>query len=391
MAVPSTSTNDLYIGIMSGTSLDGIDVALARFSNQVEFVAHNAYPFSSEVRDLLYHIATTQQIDLDLFVRSHFLLARLYADAVNDTLKKNSIAHKDIRAIGLHGQTVRHLPTIEKITSDSAPIGATFQLGSGAAVAALTGIDTVSDFRSGDIALGGEGAPLVPMFDRVFLGSDDTTRIVLNIGGISNITVIAPTSSSMPVIAYDTGPGNMIIDELTRRYFHQAYDDNGEIASKAITNDQLLSEMLSHPYFQQLPPKSTGRELFGSQFLTKITTAIDSGVISATDAIRTATQLTARSIANEILRYQSQYSQSSDLIISGGGVYNNFLIHTLKELLPKCKIIRSDEFGIPSQAKEAIAFAFFAKAFLEKNIIHQPSTTGASEKIILGSLSYGKQ
>ncbi len=391
MAVPSTSTNDLYIGIMSGTSLDGIDVALARFSNQVEFVAHNAYPFSSEVRDLLYHIATTQQIDLDLFVRSHFLLARLYADAVNDTLKKNNLAHKDIRAIGLHGQTVRHLPTIEKITSDSAPIGATFQLGSGAAVAALTGIDTVSDFRSGDIALGGEGAPLVPMFDRVFLGSDDTTRIVLNIGGISNITVIAPTSSSMPVIAYDTGPGNMIIDELTRRYFHQAYDDNGEIASKAITNDQLLSEMLSHPYFQQLPPKSTGRELFGSQFLTKITTAIDSGVISATDAIRTATQLTARSIANEILRYQSQYSPSCDLIISGGGVYNNFLIHTLKELLPKCKIIRSDEFGIPSQAKEAIAFAFFAKAFLEKNIIHQPSTTGASEKIILGSLSYGKQ
>ena len=391
MAELPTPNNDLYIGIMSGTSLDGIDVALARFSNSVEFVAHNAYPFSSEVRDLLYHIATTRQIDLDLFVRSHFLLARLYADAVNETFKTNNLKREDIRAIGLHGQTVRHLPAPDKVTGDTQPIGATFQLGSGPAVAALTGIDTVSDFRSGDVALGGEGAPLVPMFDSVFLGSDDTTRIALNIGGISNITVIAPTKSNVPIIAYDTGPGNMIIDELSRRYYHKAYDDNGEIAANATTNERLLSEMLSHPYFQMLPPKSTGRELFGSQFLTHIATAIDSGAISDADAIRTATELTVRSIANEILRYASLYSPMCDLIVSGGGVHNNFLMSRLQELLPMCRIMRSDEFGIPSQAKEAIAFAFFAKAFLEKNIIHQPSTTGASEKIILGSLSHGKQ
>ncbi len=391
MAEIPISNNDLYIGIMSGTSLDGIDVALARFSDTVEFVAHNAYPFSSEVRDLLYHIATTRQIDLDLFVRSHFLLAKLYTNAVNETLEANNLQRQDIRAIGLHGQTVRHLSAPEKVTSDAEPVGATFQLGSGASVAALTGIDTVSDFRSGDVALGGEGAPLVPMFDSVFLGSDDTTRIALNIGGISNITVIAPTKSNVPIIAYDTGPGNMIIDELCRTYYQKPYDQSGEIAANAITNEQLLSEMLSHPYFQMLPPKSTGRELFGSHFLTQIATAIDSGAITASDAIRTVTELTARSIANEILRYASLYSPTCDLIVSGGGVHNNFLMSLLSQLLPKCAIMRSDAFGIPSQAKEAIAFAFFAKAFLEKNIIHQPSTTGASGKIILGSLSRGKQ
>ena len=387
MVESSNPNNDLFIGIMSGTSLDGIDVAFARFNDSVEFVAHNAFPFSSEVRDLLYYIATTREVDLDLFVRSHFLLGKLYADAVNEALKINNFSSKDIRAIGLHGQTVRHLPSPEQTTSNTPTVGATFQLGSGPALAALTGIDTVSDFRSGDVALGGEGAPLVPMFDSIFLGSDDTTRVVLNIGGISNITVIPPKDSTLSVVAYDTGPGNMLIDELSRLYFGKVYDESGNIAANAQINSQLLDELLSNQYFHMPPPKSTGRELFGSEFLTHLTTTIDAGTLSPADAIRTTTELTARTIAKEVLRYSS----NCDLIVSGGGVYNNFLMKRLQELLTGCKILRSDHFGIPSQAKEAIAFAFFAKAFLDKKLIHLPATTGAEGKIILGSLSYGKQ
>ncbi len=379
---------DKYIGIMSGTSLDGIDVVIARFTDGAECLAHESVAFPPGLRSLLYAAATAEQMNIDTYSRLHFLLAERYADAVQKTLAASKYSPSDIRAIGLHGQTVRHVPAKEVITSDTVPVGATIQLGSGSALAALTGIDVVSDFRSADVALGGQGAPLVPMFDVAFLRSN-VTRIALNIGGIANLTVIPPTGSSAAVHAYDSGPGNMIIDELARIYFAKPYDEDGAIAAAAQANEALLEELLSHEYFATPPPKSTGRELFGSYFLSQFLTRIDAGLMSAPDAIRTATELTVRSIVREVGRYSNVYTNGFELIGSGGGVRNTFLMKRLAAELPAATVLSSDDAGIPAQAKEAIAFAFFAKAYLDEKVIHLPETTGASKAVLLGSLSRG--
>jgi anhydro-N-acetylmuramic acid kinase len=378
------SNPDLFMGIMSGTSLDGIDVVIARFDLIVECIAHESFDFDPEVRYLLYQLATASQVGIDTFVRSHFLLGEIYSQAVTKTLERHSLDSSQIKAVGLHGQTIRHLPVKERTTPNTEPIRATFQLGSGAAVAALSGIDVVSDFRSADVAIGGQGAPLVPMFDAVFLRSADETRVALNIGGIANITSIPPTSSADAIIAYDTGPGNMIMDGLCQKYFSKPFDADGSIASRGRVNEALLSALQSHAYFKMPPPKSTGRELFGDEFLAIFFEAVDSRSLSPEDAIRTATELTARSIANELVGLRAE------IIVNGGGAKNAFLMQRLKELLPSSAIVPSDAFGIPSQAKEALAFAYFAKAFLNNEKIHLPSTTGASRQLILGSLSKGK-
>ncbi|HYM21260.1 MAG TPA: anhydro-N-acetylmuramic acid kinase [Candidatus Kapabacteria bacterium] len=370
----TTTPDDLFIGIMSGTSLDGIDVVIARFGNTVESIARESFPFDKNIRDMLHTFATASSVKLDEFVRMHFSLAALYADAVSHTLERAKRSPTDIRAIGMHGQTVRHLPSAH----------ATFQLGSGSALAARTGIDVVSDFRSGDVAIGGQGAPLVPMFDAIFLRDEHQDRVTLNIGGIANITILPARKKSGEIIAYDTGPGNMLIDELAHRYFAKAFDEDGGIARSGVVNEALVREMLSHPYFSSPEPKSTGRELFGQEFLTRFIDLVDSGYLKENDAVATATDLTARSIAHSL------QTERAEVITSGGGAKNAFLMERLTVLLPNCKITTSDELGIPSQAKEAIAFAYFAKAYLDQTYIHLPRTTGADWSLILGSLSRGK-
>lgn len=382
---------NLYIGIMTGTSMDAIDVVIAQFEKFPEVIGELSTPIDPQLRKILIDLATNKEMNIDLFVRSHFVLAGEYAKAVNQALEKAKLSSKDIRAIGLHGQTIRHLPKPEKIATSLPPTGATFQLGSGAALAARLGIDVISDFRSGDIALRGEGAPLIPMFDFCFLASNDRNRILLNIGGIANITFLPAGGNEESVMAFDTGPGNMIIDSLAAEYFGKAYDDDGKIAKRGITDEELLNQLLSNQYFKQLPPKSTGRELFGAIMLNEFKTAIENKTLLAEDAIKTATEMTALSIAQAIdyLPKDILQNYSTEIIASGGGVKNSFLCKRIQELLPKMEFRVSDEIGIPSQAKEALAFAYFAKAFLDDEFIHLPKTTGASRKIILGSLSKG--
>jgi anhydro-N-acetylmuramic acid kinase len=385
-------TTDLYIGIMTGTSMDGIDVVIARFEKFPEVISEYSALIDPAFRKILMDLATKEEIDIDLFVRSHFVLAEQYANAIETALQNAKLAPKDVRAIGLHGQTIRHLPKPEKLAPSVQPSGATFQLGSGAALAALSGIDVISDFRSGDVALGGEGAPLVPMFDYHFLRSDNINRILLNIGGIANLTFIPAGSDEESVIAFDSGPGNMIIDTLVKDYFDQPFDKAGAIAKNGKADKELLPELLADQYFSQSPPKSTGRELFGEKFVKIVSEKIAAGSLSAADAVATATELTARSIAEAIrfLPPESLKNFPSEIIASGGGVKNVYLCSRIQELLPEISFRISDELGIPSQAKEALAFAWFAKAFLENEYIHLPKTTGAKRKIILGSMSKGK-
>ena len=372
--------SDLYIGIMTGTSMDAIDVVIARFENFPEVIDEYSTPIDPELRKVLLDLATKSEINIDLFVQTHFVLAHEYSKAVSEALAKANLSAKDIRAIGLHGQTIRHIPKS----------GATFQLGSGTALSALCGIDVVSDFRSGDIALGGEGAPLIPMFDHRFLQSKDHNRILLNIGGIANITYLPAGGNEESVMAFDTGPGNMIIDSLMIKLFDKHYDEGGKIAENGKIDNDSLTQLLKDQYFMRQPPKSTGRELFSDSFTKELQKKVARGAIFADDAIASVTELTAITIANAMSFLPLTDSVPTEIIASGGGVKNLFLCNRIKELLPKIEFRISDEIGIPSQAKEALAFAYFAKAFVDDEKIHLPKTTGASRKIILGSLSKGK-
>ena len=377
--------DDIYLGIMSGTSLDGIDVAACVFDNKhIELLSLYSEEWPVVIRERLLNFATAKEIEMDSFVQAHFELAQIYATAVKETLRKIDCNPSDIRAIGSHGQTVRHLP--------STPMPATFQLGSGAALSALTNIDVVSDFRSADMALGGQGAPLVPMFDRYFLSSDSIDRLIVNIGGISNVTWLSAESEGKDVIAFDSGPGNMLIDALTRKYFDKPFDENGAIARAGKIDENILQEFLAHPFFATPPPKSTGRELFSEKFLSPIDRKISNHELSPRDAIATVTELTARTIARSF-QFFPLHTKSAEIIISGGGALNAFLLQRLSMNFENnfldTRILLSDSFGIPVKAKEAIAFAFFAKAFLEETPIHLPKTTGASRRLILGSLSKG--
>lgn len=377
---------DLYLGVMTGTSLDAADCALAAFGDKSNSISFYSYPIPSEIRSELMTLATAALVDAERLVRMHFVLAQLYAGAVKGCLEQAEIEPANVRAIGLHGQTVRHLPKKIFFHADFAPVGATFQLGSGAALAALTGIDVVYDFRSADVALGGEGAPLVPMFDKRFLYSSQHDRLTLNIGGIANITYLPRWEQG--IMAFDTGPGNMIIDALMRRYFGESFDKDGMIASQGAPDELLLARMLAHHYFAAPPPKSTGRELFGEEFLTSFIEEVEAGRLAPGDAIRTATELTARTIASGVRSVHPKI-ETIEIVASGGGTGNRFLLKRIKELLAPAPLKLSDAYGIPSREKEALAFAYFAKAFLDRDRIHLPETTGASRKIVLGSLARG--
>jgi len=381
-----TSRSDLYIGIMSGTSLDGIDVAVCRFGSKAELVHFHSTDWRAGIREILMTLATQHEVDFDLFSRTHFLLAQEYARAISETLESAALKARDIRAVGLHGQTVRHLPKPETVVAGLPPVAATFQMGSGSALAALSNIDVVSDFRSADVALGGQGAPLVPMFDYEFLRSDSVDRVILNIGGIANITWLPKNARPDDVIAFDSGPGNMLIDSLAKKYFARGFDKDGEIARSGKIDNTLLEQFLSDPYFKLSPPKSTGRELFSENFLAIVYQKISEGSLRKEDALATVTEFTARSIV-ESLNLIGATDKRIEVIVSGGGAMNAYLMDRLNEKAPFARIVSSDAFGIPSKAKEAIAFAYFAKAFVEGIVIHLPKTTGATQRVMLGSLS----
>lgn len=374
--------SELYIGIMTGTSIDGIDTVVADLWGFPKVVRHHESPIPPPLRELLMKFATERLVDMDELVRMHFLLAEVFAASVSDTLTEAGINRDAIRAIGLHGQTIRHLPKPASLFAELPPVGATFQLGSGAALAALTGIDVVYDFRSADVALGGEGAPLVPMFDATFFRSVSNDRIVLNIGGIANITYLPIKGGP---IAFDTGPGNMILDTLSSLYFQTPFDQDGYIGRSGKVDESFLTLLLGHEYFLQAPPKSTGRELFGKELLDMFIYKIREEGFVPEAAIATATELTARTIA--LAAMQCTENEALELIASGGGTRNGYLMERLQSTLPRAVIKTSDELGIPSQSKEALAFAWFAKAFLDDMIIHLPSTTGAKKKIPLGSIA----
>lgn len=358
---------DLVIGLMSGTSLDGVDAVLVDMAPGTLAVRAIAYqPYPAELRDelLKLHVPGSNELHQAALIGQQ--LAHIYAHTVADLIGKTALGAKAIRAIGCHGQTIRHEPRQ----------GYTIQLNNPALLAELTGISVIADFRSRDIAAGGEGAPLVPAFHAAQFGDDHLHRIILNIGGIANLTSLQP---GQPVTGFDCGPGNMLLDAWTQRHLGQAYDAGGTWAATGQVLPELLTALLGHPFFAAEPPKSCGREQFNLDWLATFLTRRE----APADVQATLLALTATSIQQATLRW---CEGAAELYVCGGGAHNTVLLGRLGELLPQTRIQTTEALGLPADWVEAVAFAWLAWRTLQGQPGNLPEVTGAKGPRLLGAI-----
>ncbi len=354
----------LYVGLMSGTSLDGIDSALVSFDvNSCEVIRTFYLPYPSDLKRDLLALHDPIDNELELSQITGCRIARLYAEAVNTLLKNGN---EQALAIGCHGQTIRHRPEL----------GFTLQLNNPSLLAELTGIAVVADFRSRDIAAGGQGAPLVPAFHQAVFGHPAIHRNIVNIGGISNLTDLPPDGK---ITGFDCGPGNLLMDAWCQRHTGQPYDKNGDWAAGGQPVETLLSKCLNNPFFEQAPPKSTGREAFNMAWLE---TMLDAEY-RPQDVQATLTELTARGITDAIRRY---YPDTREVYLCGGGAHNQSLQSSIKRQLPGIQLSQTDALGIPADWVEAAAFAWLARQAIEGKPGNLPAVTGAVGPRILGAI-----
>lgn len=365
---------------MSGTSMDGVDASLVDFSQEKpNIVATESAPLAIDLRASLMALNSTGYNELHNAALSANELMRVYAQAVSSLISKAGLNAKDIRAIGAHGQTVRHRPQMFDVSNGSG--GYTIQLCNPSLLAELTGIDVVADFRSRDVAAGGQGAPLAPFFHRAWFAQNAATVGVLNIGGISNLTIL----QSENTLGFDCGPGNALMDFWVAKHAGKSFDANGDWAASGQIIPALLEQMLAEPYFALPYPKSTGRDLFNPEWLAKHLAKFASA--KPQDVQRTLLELTVSPIAICVRCYQEESIQTlKELIVCGGGAFNTALMQRLQALLPSCEVISSTERGLPPQDVEATAFAWLAKQCVERVALPLPSVTGARGSRILGGI-----
>jgi anhydro-N-acetylmuramic acid kinase len=381
----------LAVGLMAGTSLDGVDAALVEISGPMErpkmqLLAFTTTAYARTLHSCLLQIASGGPMVIRELGAAHYKVGEAFARAALDVCKKAKVRPERLSAIGSHGQTVFHQSRGSRSSGTR-----TLQIGEAALIAEATGAPVVADFRAADAAAGGEGAPLVPMVDYLLLRDDQKGSVALNIGGIANVTVIPAGAPPEQVTGFDTGPGNMAIDGVVRHFTHatEAYDAAGRYAAKGKVLEPILQEALRHPFFGRRPPKSAGREQFGEDFVTAYFLGRAQGRFE--DFVRTATELTARSIAGALEQFVfsslTPGEQLHQLVVSGGGTHNKTLIERIKALLPALDVRRSDDYGVPVDAKEAIAFAVLADRTLHGLPGNLPSVTGASRAVVLGKVS----
>jgi anhydro-N-acetylmuramic acid kinase len=363
----------LFIGLMSGTSMDGIDAVLVDFEGlRPRVVAHLHHDLAPELRRELLLLNSPGADDLHRSAVAAQHLARGYAWAVEDLLLHAEVESSQVRALGAHGQTVRHRPDA----------GYTIQLNAPATIAELTGIDVVADFRSRDIAAGGQGAPLVPAFHSAVFAAP-APRAVVNIGGIGNLTGLPALGTEDRVIGFDCGPGNVLIDAWALEHLGEPIDRNGRWAAGGHSDPGLLESMLAEPYFAAAPPKSTGRDLFNLDWLKARIAATGRDRIDPHDVATTLTRLTATVIGRAIASF---FPQAEDVVVCGGGARNPTLIKMLGEEIAPRPVLGSGEIGIEPELVEAVAFAWLARAFMERRPGNVPSVTGAEGPRVLGAL-----
>lgn len=379
----------IVAGVMSGTSADGIDVAFVQiegrvFNLNIKLLAHEHFPYAENVRAAVLEAMNAASISVAELSRLNFLLAELYSQAVKRTQELTGI--KEVDLIGCHGQTIYHQGDPALYLGHK--IATTWQLGEGAVIAARLGVPVVSDFRPADIAAGGKGAPLVPFLDYALFRDRNAGRIVQNLGGIANLTAIPADAQPEQVIAFDTGPGNMLIDQLMQILFDQPYDRDGKVAASGHTLKPILEVILRKPFFHQKPPKTAGREEFGREFTQEFLRLC--GEVDKANIVTTATALTGISIVDAIRDFVLPRGTFHDYIVSGGGTANKYLMEMLAMSVSglNLKLRHTDEFGIPSQAKEAVAFAVLAYETWQQQPSNIPSATGAGRPAVLGKISY---
>jgi anhydro-N-acetylmuramic acid kinase len=385
--------SSLVLGLMSGTSADAIDVALAQISSapprlKANLLNHTSVTFPPQLRKEILRVAEQQPISAGNLSQLNFRLGETFAEAALTACRRFRVAAKKIALIGSHGQTIFHqgdpVPYLDDRTAS------TLQIGEPAIIAARTGITTIADFRPADIAQRGQGAPLVPYADYVLYRDPKLGRVSLNLGGIANITVIPANAKPSQVFAFDTGPANMLIDALVAHFTHgrQRYDKDAHMAQQGRIIPALSNELMRDPYLKLAPPKSTGREYYGRTYLDKILALGRRHKAKPNDLIRAATVFTALSIVDALNRFVLPKTKIQQLIVSGGGSHNPLILGQISAALPKIQILPSSELEVPEDAKEAFAFALLAYETFHQRPSNVPSATGARRPAILGKISY---
>ena len=367
-------------GLMSGTSLDGADAVVARVEGtgaglSVETLGFHSEPYGGPLREALAACVEAATSDVRLVSQLHARLGGVFADVAERALAEAGLGPGALDLVGSHGQTVHHVPEPEDCAG--VPTRSTLQIGSPAVLAVRLGAPVVADFRAGDLALGGQGAPLAPYLDRTLFASPDETRVLLNLGGIANVTVLAPGREP---VAFDTGPANMVLDALVRRLAGQPYDRGGQIAAAGAPDGTLLARLVGDPYYALPPPKSTGREHFGSDFVDGL---VASG-LGTEDLVATATALTARTVADAVRQHAPAAAR---VVASGGGVHNATLLAMLADALGPVPVETTAAYGVDPDAKEAVLFAVLAHEWANGARTGLPSVTGAAGAAMQGSLT----
>lgn len=373
------------VGLMSGTSLDGIDAVLCEvdgyaLETKIKQIAFHSEPMPINIKEKIKKCCSNDATT-EMICSLNFELGELFAEAAKNVCKKANIKTNRLSFISSHGQTLFHIPK-----KNGEYIPSTLQIGESAVIAQRCGCPVVANFRTKDMAVGGEGAPLVP-YSEFLLYREETYGVALqNIGGIGNVTILPKNGSIDDVIAFDTGPGNMIIDEAMQCLYQKPYDDNGEIAKKGKIIEQLKIELMNHPYLQQCPPKTTGREMFGEYFTKDLLQRYAKN--PKEDIIATLTWFTAYSIAENYRLFVFPTYDIQEIILGGGGAYNSTLRDMLQEELPNQRILIQEDKGFSSDAKEAIAFVILGNETMHRQFSNVPSATGANQKVILGNITF---
>ncbi|MEO8665188.1 MAG: anhydro-N-acetylmuramic acid kinase [Ignavibacteria bacterium] len=371
------------IGVLSGTSVDAIDVVLVKIngsgiSTKIKVIDFESYPINNRLRTFILDCSGNKKSTVENICKLNFIIGSAFADSISKIISRNNLKSKDIDLIGSHGQTIYHIPVSEQLFGFSSR--STLQIGDPSVIANQTGIVTVGDFRTADMAIGGEGAPLVPYLDYILFSHKSKSRAFINIGGISNLTYLKSSCIQNDVIAFDSGPGNMIIDYLVKKYFGKNFDKDGKIALSGEVDSKLFDHIcFKDKYFKKSPPKSTGREHYSGKFVESVLKKFSN--VESKDIIATFTKFTAYSIYFNLIKYKSD-----EIIISGGGANNPAIFKYIKEYFIDVPVYKMNDAGINPDNKEAVLFAVLANELVSGNKANMPSVSGSERNTFLGKI-----
>jgi anhydro-N-acetylmuramic acid kinase len=380
---------DLFAGVMSGTSLDGVDAVLVRLRGgpprvQWRIVAHQHAPYPSDLRARLLRVAEGEPVGAEEIACLHVALGEMYGAALLELFAAAQVEPAEVEAAGLSGQTIYH-----RSARESAAGGVTFQIGAAAVTAERAGVRAVSDLRAADVAAGGEGAPLVPYADFLLFRDDREGRIVLNVGGVANLTAIPAGGATEDVIAFDTGPGNLVLDGVVREITggRETFDDGGARAARGHVLDSLVDSALADPYFAMVPPKSTGRERFGAAYVRRWIEQGHALGASDDDLVASACALTAASVARAVNDFVRPRFEVNSLYVAGGGANNVALVQAIADRMEPIAVETTLALGLPAECREALCFAVLARETLRGRPGNLPQVTGASRRVVLGQVT----